>query len=392
MLLAEGRGLRESWLPGRVEALCAIVTEDFRRSPRLAELLDALAATFPGLLPDRAELAVEAELAQQDKDGLEIDQGIVAAHLLGDRRTGNHLLHAMALPTREALERQDEFLRTGELDLGVVAVHRRGDVGYVTLQNHRCLNAEDDATVRALEIAVDLVLLDDGISVGVLRGGPSTHPKWSGRRTFGSGINLSRLYDGDISLVGFFLDRELGAIEKMYRGRSFPSGPQEARLEKPWVAAVDGFAIGGGCQFLLVMDRVIAERGAYFNLPAGKEGLIPGCGNLRMPRFLGEGLTRRALLFSEDFPVDSAQGRLLVSEVVEAGELDAAVERCAADLVTTSLHSVRANRKALRIATEPTELFRGYIADYARAQAYCAHSPELIRNLERTWIARRKTT
>ena len=54
----------------------------------------------------------------------------------------------------------------------------------------------------------------------------------------------------------------------------------ESRREKPWIAAVDTFAIGGACQFLLVMDYVIAEQGSYFVLPARKEGIIPG---LRQP-------------------------------------------------------------------------------------------------------------
>ena len=45
-------------------------------------------------------------------------------------------------------------------------------------------------------------------------------------------------------------------------------GEPETTLEKPWIAVVDGFAIGGGCQLLLVVDYVIAESGAYFNLPA----------------------------------------------------------------------------------------------------------------------------
>ena len=47
-------------------------------------------------------------------------------------------------------------------------------------------------------------------------------------------------------------------------------------IEKPWIAAVDGFAIGGGCQHLLVMDYVLAASDAYMTLPARKEGIIPG--------------------------------------------------------------------------------------------------------------------
>ena len=102
-------------------------------------------------------------------------------------------------------------------------VDREGDVGHVTIQNHAFLNSEDDASVAALEVAVDLVLLDDAIGVGVLRGAPATHPKYAGRRIFGSGINLTHLYYGKISLVEFMLERELGAVTKMYRGHDLGS-------------------------------------------------------------------------------------------------------------------------------------------------------------------------
>ena len=77
------------------------------------------------------------------------------------------------------------------------------------------------------------------------------------------------------------IERELGGVSKMYRGHSvgaFDATELEQRREKPWIAAVDTFAIGGACQWLLVMDRVIAETGSYFNLPARKEGIIPGLG------------------------------------------------------------------------------------------------------------------
>ena len=64
-------------------------------------------------------------------------------------------------------------------------VDRDGTVGVVTIQNHAFLNSEDDVSTSALEVAVDLVLLDDSIEVGVLRGAPATHPKHAGRRIFG---------------------------------------------------------------------------------------------------------------------------------------------------------------------------------------------------------------
>ena len=261
----------------------------------------------------------------------------------------------------------------------------------VTNQNHACLNAEDDASTRAMEIAVDLVLLDDTIEVGVLRGGPAIHPKHAGRRIFGAGINLTHLYTGKISLIEFMLDRELGAITKIYRGHCVASDlPAEADAgarEKPWVAVVESFAIGGACQWLLVMDRVVAQRGSYFNLPARKEGIIPGCANLRLPRLVGERAARQAIMFGRAFEADAADGRLIADEVVADDEIDAALERSAEELLSAGTTALVANRRALRLAQEPLTAFRRYMSLYASEQARCLYSPALIANLERNWQA-----
>ena len=264
----------------------------------------------------------------------------------------------------------------------------------MTIQNHAFLNSEDDASTAAFEIAVDLVLLDDAIRVGVLRGAPATHPKHAGRRIFGSGINLTHLYHGKISLLEFFLERELGPVSKMYRGHDLGLPSEhvlESRREKPWIAAVDSFAIGGACQWLLVMDGVIAEEGSYFVLPARKEGIIPGCANLRLPRFVGERIARQALFFNRSFPADSPEGRLLADEVVPAAEMDAAVLGTAAEVISAGTASLNANRQVLRKALEPLDLFRRYMSSYAWEQARCLYSPALIDNLERNWNARQRT-
>jgi thioesterase DpgC len=297
----------------------------------------------------------------------------------------------MSRPRPEALAVLDAFRRDGTVDLGPMRVDRDGPVGIVTNQNHRCLNAEDDASTAAMEIAVDLVLLDDAIEVGVLRGAPATHPKHAGRRIFGAGINLTDLYTGQISLIEFMLDRELGAITKMYRGHAvtseLPVQMDGAAREKPWVAAVESFAIGGACQWLLVMDWVVAETGSYFNLPARKEGIIPGCANLRLPRVVGERWARQAIVFGRAFEADTPAGRLIADEVVPGAEIDGAVQRAAEQLLSAGTTSLVANRRALRAGQEPLDRFRRYMSLYASEQARCLYSDALIANLERNWQA-----
>ena len=371
------------------------LTDGGRRQLRCAELVYEAAERLPGLVPTRAEIDEERTHPQKEKRGLEIRQGEFLSAVLADPHRGRELLHAMGRPRRESVERLETFRRSGHADLGTAELERRGRIGWITLKNLSCLNAEDDPSTANLEIAVDLVLMDPDIEVGVLRGAPMTHPKHLGRRIFGSGINLTDLYYGKISLVEFMLERELGCVSKMYRGLS-PSDAgdldaEQRRTEKPFLAAVESWAIGGACQWLLVMDAVVAERGSYFNLPARKEGIIPGCANLRLPRFLGMRSARQAIFFNHDFAADSAEGALLCDAAVAPEEIEGTVERVAGELGAAGTAGMLANRRALRIAAEPLDVFRRYMAAYAVEQARCLYSPALIDNLERNWNAKQRS-
>jgi len=372
------------------------LTEDRSRALRIDELAWRAADLLPDIVPTGAELARESQSMQMDKDGLEIHQGLFFGQMLSDRDIGGHLCMAMLRPMAEAVDRLPDFQRTGKLDLGTVRVETKGETGYLTLHNTRYLNAEDDESLGAQEIACDLILLHPGLRMGVLRGGPVEHPKYKGRRVFSAGINLTRIYQGRQSYL-FYLTRDMGFLNKLYRGlvaanpvqEIHPDEPEQT-LEKPWLAVVDTFAIGGGCQLLLVVDYVIAESSAYFNLPARKEGIIPGCANLRLPRFMGERLAREAIMFDKTFHVDSPEARTLVNEIAPRESLDQAVEACVANAVGSGMVSAGGNRKAIRIQSEPLDTFRRYMATYAYEQAFCHLSEQLVHNLERYWNARER--
>jgi (3,5-dihydroxyphenyl)acetyl-CoA 1,2-dioxygenase len=388
-LKAHALSVKEKFFRRHAVALYDEMTGNGARSLRVGELLMAVSSRYPALLPTREQIDAERALMQQSaKQGRELDQGLFIAQVLADERCGMHLIHAMLKPKREALERIAGFRQTGFADLGEAKVERKGKVGHVTLLNAKFLNAEDDRATAALETAVDLVLLDDAIEVGVLRGGTVAHPKYKDRRIFNAGINLTHLYYGQISFVHFFIERELGLPHKIYRGhwRSDSYDEQyEEYVEKPWIAAVEAFAIGGGCQLLCVMDRVLAETGAYFNLPASKEGFIPGAANLRFPRLVGGKLAREGILFERVFHADTPEGRMICDEVVPPDGMDAAIEANAAQLVRAGMMSAVSNRKALRVAEEPLPIFRRYMATYARQQSRCLYDQKLIENLEHSW-------
>ena len=237
------------------------------------------------------------------------------------------------------------------------------------------------------------MLLHPELEVGVLRGGVVDHPKHAGRRIFQAGANLTHLYGGQMGLVEFFLTRELGYINKMYRGLAGPDwveGEAETSDEKPWIAVVESFAIGGGCQITLVCDRVLCEEGSYFSLPARQEGFVPGVANLRLARLGGERLARQAILFGRVLPAGAPETAPLCDEVVPHGRMDEAIDRAIADMTEGGAISVAAQRKALRVGAEPLDAFREYMALYIREQATCLYSEELVTNLEKFRNARRE--
>jgi thioesterase DpgC len=258
-----------------------------------------------------------------------------------------------------------------------VTVERAGPAAHLIVHNVDCLNAEDNGLAGDMDAAVDLALLDPEVKVGVLRGGIMTHPRYAGRRIFSAGINLSHLHQGRISYTDFLIRRELGYIHKIYCGilTDDPAAWPYPYLQKPWLAVVDGFAIGGGAQLLLVFDHVIAAADAYFSLPAAQEGIVPGAGNLRLNRMTGGRLARRIVLGGCKVRAAEPEGRLVFDEIVEPECMElaaaAAVERLAAPAVAS-------NRRMLHAAEESFDAFRLYMADFAIEQALRLFSPDVL--------------
>jgi thioesterase DpgC len=383
---------RDSFLRSNAEAIYDELTDGLSKALRDDQLLEAAAERYPGLVPGPAEIAAESERRLADKQGIEIAQGLFLSHVLASPRAGAHLVWAMLRPTSEALERIDDFRSTGEADLGTVHVRREDRAGHLEIRNPRHLNAEDDTTLRATECAVDLILLDPEIEIGVMRGGVVDHPRYAGARIFGSGLNLTRLYLGQLPFL-FFITRDLGYVNKIFRGLSGPEhrpDEPEETTEKLWVCAAETYAIGGACQLLHVMDHVIAARGCRLFLPARKEGIIPGASPLRMPRSVGDRLARQAILSGREFEAGVPPAELLCDEVVEPEAVDEAISARVEALTSSGLINAAANRRALRVGEEPLDVFRRYMATFSREQAYCHLSPALVNNLEEHWNAKER--
>jgi thioesterase DpgC len=370
------RTLRCAFLDTHVDAVYDELTAARTRYLRLDELAGQAAERFPGLVPTATQLAAEQARPQASKEGHEIDQGIFFCRVLRSPASGAHLLDAMLRPTPQALHLLPEFTRTGRLDLGAVQIERHDGTARLTMTGADRLNAEDPEQVRAMEIAVDLALLDDRTHVGLVRGGVMSHPRYQGRRVFSAGINLKTLHAGGIPLVGFLLRRELGYIHKLIRGVLLDGVTWHAKtVEKPWIAAVDGFAIGGGAQLLLVFDHVIAASDAYFSLPAAQEGIVPGAANLRLGRSGGARFARCLVLGGRRIQASEPEARHLADEIVEPEDLDAAIEESLRHFRGPAIAS---NRHMLNVAEEPLDVFRRYMAEFALQQALRLYDDDVL--------------
>ncbi len=390
LILSDCRRAREDFLKRHAVAVYRRLTKNLASFVRVDDLAYEAARLVPGLTPTRKQVEAESAFMQSEKDGVEVDQGIFLAQVLAMPETGMHLCDAMLRPKAEALERANEFIRRGVVDFGPARVERRGRSAVVTVKNPRFLNAEDDDTLDDTETATDIAILDPMSEICVLRGDVVEHPKYAGRKIFSAGINLTHLYCGRIPYL-WYIRRDMGIVNKMLRGlatgNASPDEVYGGTREKPWIAGLDVFAIGGGCQYLLVMDYVVAGSDAYMTLPARKEGIIPGAANLRLTRFVGARIARQAIMVGRRLDCDTPEGRMICDKIVQPGEMEQAIDRVVEDFTGSGVVSAAGNRRAFRVGEEPLDDFRRYMAVYCREQAYCHFSPALIANLEKHWNA-----
>ncbi|TLW91399.1 enoyl-CoA hydratase/isomerase family protein [Saccharomonospora piscinae] len=379
------RRLRARFLHDHADGVYHRLTGGLSDRLRIRELAAAAATEFPGLVPTEEQIAEELSRPQGEKEGREIDQGLFFRALLRRPAAGTHLLDTMLLPTPRSLSLLPEFRATGQVDLGSLRLERRSGAAYLTVCNTSALNAEDNGLIDAMETAVDLALLDDEVGVGVLRGAEMTHPRYAGRRVFSAGINLKKLHAGQISFVDFLLRRELGYIAKLVRGLLIDDDPgawPRRTRDKPWIAAVESFAIGGGAQLVLVFDHVIAAADAYFSLPAAQEGIVPGAANFRLTRSVGPRLARQVILSGRTIWASEPDARLLCDDVVDPREMDTAVEQARQRLDNPA---VGVNRRMLNLAEEPSNAFREYLAEFAAEQALRLYGEDVVDKVRRSW-------
>ena len=355
---------------------------------RVEDLVYEANKLVPFLTPSVEEIKIENKRTLSDKLGIELDQGVFLSAILSDSTNGCHLCEAMLRPSKLALDNLEKFYSTGHINFGKAIVKESNNFTEVILNNPKYLNAEDEFTLYPLEAAIDLALLSQKSKICILRGSKVSHPKYKQKRIFGSGINLTHLYEGKISFM-WYLIREMGAVHKIYRGINVKSNSLHnlyyPSLEKLWIGALETFAIGGGCQFLLTLDHIVADKDAYMTLPARKEGIIPGAANLRLWRFVGDRVSRQAIQNGLKINVSDQNGKRICDNIVNYNLIEKTLSKTVEAYHNSGVIGAAFNRRALRFSQETLDQFREYLSYYSHDQAYCHLSKDLIANLEKFW-------
>lgn len=187
-------------------------------------------------------------------------------------------------------------------------VHSMTDgVLWITVNRPEKLNALNVATVRELDAAITAAESDREVLAIVITG--------AGEKAFVAGADISEL-------------AKLGPAEaKEYALRGQLTFARIERMTKPVVAAVNGFALGGGCELAMACHLRVASSNAVFGQPEVKLGLIPGfAGTQRLPRLVGRGKALELLMTGRNVAAAEAESIGLVNRVVEQVELTQATE------------------------------------------------------------------
>jgi enoyl-CoA hydratase len=209
----------------------------------------------------------------------------------------------------------------------------KDQIARITFNRPNVLNALNFKTVEELGNCLDALKSDDAIRVLILTG--------AGEKAFVAGADINELarqtaLDGkDTALRG---QAVFGRLESM---------------GKPSIAAINGFALGGGCELALACTMRIASRTARLGQPEVKLGILPGYGgSQRLSRLCGKGMAHELILTGEMISAEEALRIGLVNHVTEPGELLATAEGIARKIIANAPLAVKYSIEAIERGTE----------------------------------------
>jgi len=217
-----------------------------------------------------------------------------------------------------------------------IIVETRGKVGLIRLNRPQALNALNSTLIRELSAAVEAFEADNAIGVMVITGS---------EKAFAAGADIKEMAEKSFA--------------EAFLGDFAANWDRVARARKPVVAAVAGFALGGGCELAMQCDLIIAADNAKFGQPEIKLGIIPGIGGTqRFTRAVGKAKAMDIILTGRMMDAAEAERSGLVARIVPlAGLMDEAL-KVAETIASMSLPSVLAAKEAVNSAFE-TSLAEG---------------------------------
>ena len=213
----------------------------------------------------------------------------------------------------------------------LVKSETRGRVGLITLNRPKVLNALNNAVIDAVAEAMQGFDADDNIGAIVLTGN---------EKAFAAGADIAAMKDWSYTDV----------YEQDYLGHQWE---YLRRVRKPIIAAVSGFALGGGCELAMQCDFIIAGENAKFGQPEIKLGIIPGFGGTqRLPRAVGKAKAMDLILTARMMDAREAEQAGLVARVVPTERVLEEALEAAKVIASMSLPSVMMAKEAINRAFE----------------------------------------
>lgn len=213
-----------------------------------------------------------------------------------------------------------------------ILTETRGRVGLITLHRPKALNALNSRLLSELSEALAGLDADPGIGAIVVTGS---------EKAFAAGADIKEM--------------QAKTYQEAYLGDFFAGWDNVGRVRKPVIAAVAGYALGGGCELAMMCDFIIAADTARFGQPEITLGVMPGMGgSQRLTRAVGKAKAMDMCLTGRNMDAAEAERAGLVSRIVPAAELIDQAMAAAARIAEFSLPSVMMAKEAVNRAFETT--------------------------------------
>ncbi|HRK24244.1 MAG TPA: enoyl-CoA hydratase [Beijerinckiaceae bacterium] len=213
-----------------------------------------------------------------------------------------------------------------------IIAETHGRVGLIRLNRPQALNALNSALIADLNHALDVFEADEAIGCLVLTGS---------EKAFAAGADIKEMQSK--TYMDVYLSDFIGRWDNLSRTR------------KPVIAAVAGFALGGGCEIAMMCDFIIAAETAKFGQPEIKLGVMPGAGGTqRLTRYIGKSKAMDLCLTGRMMDAAEAERCGLVSRIVPADQLVSEAMKAAETIATMSLPAVMMTKESVNRSYETT--------------------------------------